>query len=525
MILVQAYFSRLKITTRRLVCETRAAHISKQNFTHKYASCPFCRYTKNLSSDKINISTFKGEGELSNLQLDENVLTELLELPSWLRLTSAWCNHISFKVSWAKLKSVPITLTLDEVNVSVETCEIMRSGSATPGTPTAGGGIPLANGKYSFIHKVIDGITIVVNNVNIQFKSPAFVASVQMSRIRVESKTPKWLAAELKYTRLKDPIRGLILIFKELSWQTVRIEASSTKDKNLTPLRLLTNQAKCRITIKKKLSDCNVVSSRLLLILDDLLWVLTDSQLKAALHFVDSLAGLIQSSNKAIQRKKAQKKLETLPEYMSFVDQTVRPVDHPVSQAQKYFNLYEVKETSYHFFSQRIDLHLCDDAGSGRSSHPTLKEGGALQVSVTGFQVDYYPYHLAKASRVHWAKYKEASVPPALWLEQSLNAFKESLLTLGNPNRPPNHAPLERTGNGQQPTSTPSTPTSQSSQTGATSASPLKKQVLENFSKLMTSCVILRIEDFTLFRVTTSGKKQMPKEFVSGTQYDLMKIA
>lgn len=63
-----------------------------------------------MSSDKINISTFRGEGELSNLQLDENVLTDLLELPSWLRLTSAWCNHVSFRISWTKLKSVPITL-------------------------------------------------------------------------------------------------------------------------------------------------------------------------------------------------------------------------------------------------------------------------------------------------------------------------------------------------------------------------------------------------------------------------------
>lgn len=137
------------------------------------------RYTKNLSSDKINISTFKGEGELTNLQLDEDVLTELLELPSWLRLTSAWCNHISFRISWAKLKSVPITLSLDEVNISIETCEIARSG-----TPTAASGVQSLNvpmGKYSFIHKVIDGITISVNTVNVNFKSPAFTASVQVS--------------------------------------------------------------------------------------------------------------------------------------------------------------------------------------------------------------------------------------------------------------------------------------------------------------------------------------------------------
>lgn len=131
-----------------------------------------------------------------------------------------------------------------------------------------------------------------------------------MSRIRVESKTPKWLHGDLRVTRLKDPIRGLLLIFKELSWQTVRIEASSTQDKTLTPLRLLTNQARCRITIKKKLSDCSIVSSRLVLILDDLLWVLTDSQLKAALHFVDSLAALIKEATNLTQKTKAQKKLE-----------------------------------------------------------------------------------------------------------------------------------------------------------------------------------------------------------------------
>ena len=33
----------------------------------------------------------------------------------------------------------------------------------------------------SFIHKVIDGITIIVNTVNVNFKSPAFTASVQVT--------------------------------------------------------------------------------------------------------------------------------------------------------------------------------------------------------------------------------------------------------------------------------------------------------------------------------------------------------
>lgn len=89
----------------------------------------------------------------------------------------------------------------------------------------------------------------------------------------------------------------------------------------------------------------------------------------AALHFVDSLADLIQESNKTVQRKKAQKKLETLPEYQSFLNQSSsRSSDNPaiMTPAQKMFSIFDVNETSYHFFSQRIDLHLCDDAGSGR---------------------------------------------------------------------------------------------------------------------------------------------------------------
>lgn len=251
-----------------------------------------------------------------------------------------------------------------------------------------------------------------------------------MSRIRVESKTPKWLSGDLRVTRLKDSVNGHILIFKELSWQTVRIEASSTQDKSLTPLRLLTNEARCRITIKKKLSDCTILTSRLVLVLDDLLWVLTDSQLNAALHFVDSLASLIKKSTNLTQKTKAKKILEQLPEYQAQIDQQSRHQQNPneansvISAAQRSFNIFDVKETSYHFSSQRIDLHLCDDAGSkckwknfskyiwlifaffpdGRSCYPDLSDGGALQVSIHGFQVDYFPFHLAKTNRAHWPK-------------------------------------------------------------------------------------------------------------------------
>ena len=53
--------------------------------------------------------------------------------------------------------------------------------------------------------------------------------------------------------------------------------------------------------------DCGIIASRLLVSLDDLLWVLTDSQLKAALSFVNSLKEIIRESNLQSKRHAADK--------------------------------------------------------------------------------------------------------------------------------------------------------------------------------------------------------------------------
>lgn len=68
------------------------------------------------------------------------------------------------------------------------------------------------------------------------------------------------------------------------------------------------------VFIDKLLSaiDCFVMGCRLALLLDDLLWVLTDSQLKAALCFIDSLSGLIKRDTEITRVKKAARKLEVI---------------------------------------------------------------------------------------------------------------------------------------------------------------------------------------------------------------------
>jgi hypothetical protein len=70
---------------------------------------------------------------------------------------------------------------------------------------------------------------------------------------------------------------------------------------------------------KTVFADCFVMGSRLVLILNDLLWVLTDSQLKAALHFLDSLTGLVQKATELTRIKKAARKLEVTIIIFGFV--------------------------------------------------------------------------------------------------------------------------------------------------------------------------------------------------------------
>lgn len=62
--------------------------------------------------------------------------------------------------------------------------------------------------------------------------------------------------------------------------------------------------------------DCNVVASKLMFLLDDLLWVLTDSQLKAMMKYAESLSEAMEKSaqqRKSLAPEPAQVGTEQLP--------------------------------------------------------------------------------------------------------------------------------------------------------------------------------------------------------------------
>ncbi|KAJ7422801.1 UHRF1-binding protein 1-like protein [Pitangus sulphuratus] len=429
-------------------------------------------FTKNLSPDKINLSTLKGEGQLTNLELDQEVLQNMLDLPTWLAINKVFCNKASIR-------------SLDKVIMEMSTCEEPRAPNGPSPIATASG-----QSEYGFAEKVVEGISVSVNSIIIRIGAKAFNASFELSQLRIYSVNANWEHADLRFTRIQETQRGEVLTFKEINWQMIRIEAdaiqSSKHEIMSAPVRLITNQSKIRVTLKRRLKDCNVVASKLVLILDDLLWVLTDSQLKAMVQYAKSLSEAIEKSTeqrKSLASETAQSSAPAPSSQQVKTQQTTAASDQN-DAIVKLFNDFDVKETSHHLVISHLDLHICDDIHS--------KEKGD--------------------SCDHWMHYSDATKTRSGWAEELLNEFKSNVELLKQavkdqvvdspPKSPPDASPQNlQTGKEQIPK-------------GASRASSVSSQ--QPKGKLMSSPIVVRLADFNIYQVSTADQcRSSPKALIS----------
>ncbi|XP_063784493.1 bridge-like lipid transfer protein family member 3B [Pseudophryne corroboree] len=481
-----------------------AGIIKKQILKH------LSRFTKNLSPDKINLSTLKGEGQLTNLELDEEVLQNMLDLPTWLAINKVFCNKAAIRIPWTKLKTHPISLSLDKVIMEMSTCEEPRACNGPSPLVTASG-----QSDYGFAEKVVEGISLSVNSIIIRIRAKAFNASFELSQLRIYSVNANWQHGDLRFTRIQDPQRGEVLTFKEINWQMIRIEADAIQscDHEImsAPVRLITNQSKIRITLKRRLKDCNVVASKLVLILDDLLWVLTDSQLKAMVQYAKSLSEVIEKSTE--QRKSMVATAEPTQSWTppSSSQQTKTQQTSTTAEQNhailKLFGDFDVKETSYHLIISHLDLHICDDIHSKEKVLDWRITGGAMQLSFSQLTVDYYPYHREGDSCSHWMYYGDATKTRCSWAQELLQEFKCNVDMLKQA--------VKDHGSGS-----PSKPVSQQyghsgSESSAKGTSPTTS-LEESISKLMSSSFVVRLADFNIYQVSTADQcRSSPKTMIS----------
>ncbi|XP_061545936.1 bridge-like lipid transfer protein family member 3A [Phycodurus eques] len=490
-----------------------AGIIKKQILKH------LSRFTKNLSPDKINLSTLKGEGQLSNLELDEEVLQNMLDLPTWLAVTRVYCNKAAIRIQWTKLKTSPICLFLDKVEVEMRTCEEPRPPNGpSPIAITAG------QSEYGFAEKVVEGMSVRINSITIKVQARAFHASFELWQLQGNSLNPKWQHGDLRSTRITDPKRGEVLTFKEINWQTLRIEAdaieSDDQDLGSTPLRLITNQGRIRIALKRRIKDCNVLASKLLFILDDLLWVLTDSQLKAIIRYAKSLSEAMEKS--AQQRKSiTAESLQTAPPSPGLRNLWTESTSPPTGSAtnmSQYFDHFDVKESSYHTFISRLDLHVCNDSSSVPEDveEPSGVQG-AMQLTFRKLGFDYYPVHRPADGCRHWERYSGAMEAQAQWAGKLLHEYQRRAESSGFPSphterpEPRNDSPARTPRDG---TTSPKSNLSDKEPAARNNSCACPSNL--TLKRLRSSCMVVRMDDVDIHQVSTkSRQKKKTQTFLS----------
>ncbi|XP_061768125.1 UHRF1-binding protein 1-like isoform X1 [Nerophis ophidion] len=472
-----------------------AGLIKKQILKH------LSRFAKNLSPDKINLSTLKGEGQLTNLELDEEVLQSLLDLPTWLAISRVCCNKATIRIPWTKLKNHPISLTLDKVEMEMSTCDEPRPPNGPSPIATASG-----QSEYGFAEKVVEGMSLSINSIVIRISAKAFNASFELSQLQVYSVNNSWSISDLRSTRIQDPQKGEILTFKEISWQMIRIEAdaihSAEHEMLSAPIRLITNQSKIRVTLKRRLKDCNVVASKLVLILDDLLWVLTDSQLKAMVQYAKSLSEAMEKSAQQRKSMATEDQVSSAPPSSQQVrtQQTSTAADQSATMA-KLFSDNDVCETSHHLQIMHLDLHICDDIHAADKVINKRITGGAMQLSFSSITLDYYPFHKAGDSCAHWMHYSEATKTRDGWVRNLLDEFKSNVEMLKT---------VVRNQQGVAPVH--SSPGKINTSSSTTFSAPPENSK----AQLMSSSVVLRMADFSIYQVSTADQRRSsPKTMIS----------
>ncbi|KRX47645.1 UHRF1-binding protein 1-like [Trichinella murrelli] len=373
-------------------------------------------FAKNVSPDQISVEVLRGKGELYNIELNEDVLTDVLEFPSWVRIQKAVCSRIIVKIPWTRLKTHPVLLFIDEVRVELVLSAGIHHAKFTNG-PTVSS-YSMDNSSYGFAHRVMEGITIRCNAVEVFFTSQKFGGSLMLSQISVESRTPFWKEAnDLRETRITDSHSKQILLFKQISWKTLRLEASTLGDSIATgyninaPLRLITSQGRCRFITKKSTIDGSVFRGRLALILDNLLWVASLSQVQSAISFFHFVMDLIRQSNGTMTTEINKVAIDNPTRRASSASQQHQQYEQQQlpSETNAAFQQFNVVETSFHCYIAHIDLHICDESKEegGESSEDLLIENGAMQVTLKKLVCDFYPYHPTGGSRKHWIYYQE----------------------------------------------------------------------------------------------------------------------
>ena len=423
-------------------------------------------FCKNVDNESLNMSLLKGKVELPNIELDTDALHSLLSIPTWLQIDSAVVDFVQVKLpNLMSLTKTPIKIELSNVTVEVQILDTPRKPNKESPLVTAGleeDGKDGHHGKeatmqYGMMQKIVEGISLSIESVQAVLNSNAFKASIMLGPIEIFSTDKRWnIPSELTASRIYDPKKGQVLTFKAINCQMIRIEATAslqTRNQSrttgqkhnsskwaLTPLKVMLSQSEIRMILRRRTKDCRPLCTKIEIILDDLLWILTDSQVKAAMLCVktvqeamersfkqDLALGLItNTSNLTEMQNQADSAYYTMAQAQTTGENMINRIKDfgERSDIHDFRNLCP-NETSFHLSIKKVEFHLYEEKVVAKETNiprfNSVAPNGACQLIFDGILADHYPAHRSQMkSREGFVRYSCSMKERDKWVNNAV---------------------------------------------------------------------------------------------------------
>ena len=300
-----------------------------------------------------------------------------------------------------------------------------------------------SSGSYGIIDKAIDGMTIEIRSVQLRFTDPAFRFNLLITEISIRSvPPPKRQASSLKDMFLKLKQEDVILFYKVLTMHSLRIEGWGTSETDqplgdpALQLRLVMNETEVNLAVKRRIADTSIQFVKVVAHLGDLMWILTQSQLRSLSNFAQSLTETALKAFHQEHEEQSNMHKSKVPTAAAGgkastdrtgmfegtnVSRTTKWLQQIYQEGKKLIPEWEVIQHSLHLLTRDVNIQLCSDISSEDdvtlSSHIT----GSTLLHVENLEIDVYPDQMAGTGRCHWRRRDDVIDGHLSWTRELLS--------------------------------------------------------------------------------------------------------
>jgi hypothetical protein len=298
--------------------------------------------------------------------------------------------------------------------------------------------------------KIIDGMRIEIHSILVNFKNPVYSAKLEISDVLIESTTPTWKPDVLPNCRLRNEQDGTVIIYKKATWSSIKLEGNGIRDDDTmqklisSQLKLISGSTEVRVAFKRQISNCKMLFTRVSVDLGDMVWIVTQGQLKALSLLAQSMTEAAVSYTQ-YERTKMRGSRESIDSQESTSSSSMshlglggsdepvnkrgsRRVKSPKKDAKEFqretamlnrlveyqmgvrkLPSYEVIQDSFHLKTGNLDLQLCDEKAS-------------LLLRINQLLIDIYLDQQAGSERKHWNKANMKLADNVEWSSELVNS-------------------------------------------------------------------------------------------------------